>query len=30
VDIPAVSIPIAHFLKTWDICGIVLWQNCTF
>ena len=24
VDIPAVSMPIACFLKTWDICGIVL------
>ena len=24
VDIPAVSMPIAHTLKTWDICGIVL------
>ena len=23
VDIPAVSMPIAQFLKTWDICGIV-------
>ena len=24
VDIPAVSMPIARSLKTWDICGIVL------
>ena len=24
VDIPAVSMPIAHSLTTWDICGIVL------
>ena len=24
VEIPAVSIPIARSLKTWDICGIVL------
>ena len=24
VDIPAVSMPISHSLKTWDICGIVL------
>lgn len=24
VDIPAVSTPIAHSLKTYDICGIVL------
>jgi hypothetical protein len=24
VDIPAVSMPIALSLKTWDICGIVL------
>ncbi len=24
VDIPAVSMPIAHSLKTCDICGIVL------
>ncbi len=24
VDIPAVSMPIAHYLKTCDICGIVL------
>ena len=24
VDIPAVSKPIAHSLKTWDVCGIVL------
>ena len=24
VDIPAVSMPIAHSLKAWDICGIVL------
>ena len=28
VDIPAVSMPIARCLKTWDICDIV-WQNCT-
>jgi hypothetical protein len=24
VDIPAVSLPIARTLKTWDICGIAL------
>ena len=24
VDIPAVNMSIAHILKTWDICGIVL------
>ena len=24
VDIPAVRMPIAYSLKTWDICGIVL------
>ena len=24
VDIPAVSMPIAHSLKTWDICDIAL------
>ena len=24
VNIPAVSMPIARSLKTWDICGIVL------
>ncbi len=27
VDIPAVSMPIAHSLKTCDICGIVLWDK---
>ena len=26
VDIPAVSMPIAHSLKTSDICGIVLYE----
>jgi hypothetical protein len=24
VDIPQISMPITHFLKTWEICGIVL------
>jgi hypothetical protein len=24
VDIPAISMPIARSIKTWDICGIVL------
>ena len=24
VDIPAVSMPIPHSIKTWDICGVVL------
>ncbi len=27
VDIPAVSIPIVHSLKTCDICGIVLCEK---
>ncbi len=27
VDIPAVSMPIAHYLKTCDICGIVLFDK---
>ena len=31
VDIPAVSMPIARYLKIWDIYGIVLCgTNCTF
>ena len=27
VDIRAVNMPIAHSLKTWDICGIVLCEK---
>ena len=27
VDIPAVSMPIARSLKTWDICGIMLYDK---
>ncbi len=29
VDIPAVSMPIAHSLKIFDICGIVLCDKTT-
>ena len=29
VDIPAVSMTIAHSVNTWDLWHCVVWQNCT-